>query len=101
MYLYSQRSPSLAGYRPNQAMQNVYAGYTSPSPTGKQLQPLQGLGAFGDATDPTTWLVGAAALGGLWLLFRSRRGSGGEKRKIARLAAQRALASRSLREEGV
>lgn len=93
MYLWNKQSPSnLSGFRPNQAADRVYAGWASPRAMG----PLSGLGAFGDATDPTTWLVGAGALLGAWWLFSRKRG-GGNGRRIARLAAQRALATRDLK----
>jgi len=110
MYLWDKKSPSnLGAYRPNQAMNRVYSGYAM-SGLGappvfsiaqlKAVRPLRGMGAFGDTGDPTTWLVGGAALLGLGWLFLRKRGGGGDKRRIARLASQRAIATRELRESG-
>jgi hypothetical protein len=111
MYLWDKKSPAnLGAYRPNQAVNRVYSGYAM-SGLGappvfsiaqlKAVRPLSGMGAFGDTSDPTTWLAGAAVLGLGWLLLRKSKGGGtGDKRRIAQLGAQRALATRALRESG-
>jgi hypothetical protein len=109
MYMWGKRSPSLLGaYRPNQGMNRVYSGYAALQglgappvlsiPAMQRVVPLRGLGQ--DASSITPLLLGGAAVLGLGLLlFRGRRG-GNDKKRIARLAAQRALAGRSLKEAG-
>src|SRR5262249_32951164 len=123
MYLWNKPSPSLLGaYRPNQAMQRVYGGYAALQGLGappvfsipqlKEVRPLghwknvaqahtgPGMSGLGQDSTTTSLLLGGAAVIGLgWLLLRGRRG-GSDKKRIARLAAQRALASRSLKEAG-
>ncbi len=82
------RGASGLGYRPNQALQR---GYLTPIP-------LSGLGQTSSVSTPL--LIGGIALLGLagFLFFSKRRSP--DRRRIARLAAQRAIATRELREAG-
>lgn len=112
MYLWQEHSPSNLGfYRPNQAMNRVYSGYASLKGLGappvfsiaqlKTVRPLAGLGQSVTGSISTPMLLGGAALLGLGALFLFRRkGGSSDKKRIARLAAQRALATKALRESG-
>jgi LPXTG-motif cell wall-anchored protein len=93
MYLWNRQSVSYLGgaglgYRPNQALQR---GYLTPVALGE-------LGQTSSVNLPL--LVGGVALLGVagWLFFGRRRSP--DKKRIARLAAQRAIAARELREAG-
>lgn len=92
MYLFNRQSFSNLGglgYRPNQALQR---GYLTP-------HALSGLGQTSSVSTPM--LIGGVALLGLaGFLFFSKRRRSPDRRRIARLAAQRALATRELKEAG-
>lgn len=77
-------------FRPNQAVQR--AVYYFPDRT--TTRQLQGLGQM--STTSVLALAAAAGLGA-WFLFGRKKSAG---RRIARLAAQRALAGKKLRELG-
>ena len=97
MYLWSQKSPSLAGmrgFRPNQAMNEVYGGYVTKSAR------LKGLGddTSNIPVNPQMLFVGIGALALGVFLLGGKAGPALKRRKIARLASQRESISRKLRE---
>lgn len=79
----------LGYFRPNFAMNR--GNYPGSS--------LSGMDAI-DLMDPTTLAVGAGAVLLGWMLLKKFRGGGNGNRKIAHLAARRALAQRQLKDMG-
>lgn len=95
MYLWKQKSPALlGGFRPNQAMNRVYSGY-SLSGLGappvrsiadlKRVLPLAGMGADDIPVDPKMLLGGVALLAGAMFIFGSKKGPILRQRRAARL----------------
>ena len=95
MYLWNKQSPGNLGfYRPNQAMNRVYAGYPGLSGLGappvlsiaqmQRVLPLSGLGAD-VAVDSNLLLPGIGLLAGAMFLFGMKKGPRLRQRKADRL----------------
>lgn len=99
MYLWNKTSPSnLGGYRPNQAMDRVYAGWSDPRAMGPLSGP-RGLGAFDDeymSVDPKLLFAGLGLLAAGMFLFGGRAAPKMRARKVARLKRRRDSLSRQL-----
>jgi len=91
-YLWNERSPSLTGYRPNQAANRVYAGWASPREQGANLS------GMGDdvSVDPKLLLGGIGLLALGMFIFGGKAAPKMRARKVARLQQRRARISQQL-----